>query len=356
MSIIKESFGFTKEGEEAKLFTLKNVHGMSISLTDYGANLVRVLVPDKDGDFKDVVLGYDNVTGYETNSPGYGSFIGRHANRIGGASFELNGVRYSLDKNNGINNLHSGFHGYNKFMYMAEILEDMNSVSVKFTRVSPHMEQGFPGNLNISVTYSLTNEDELVIKYHAVSNEDTIVNLTNHSYFNLRGHDSGSVLEQKVMIMADKFTPTDDSLIPTGEIRDVTKTPMDFRKHKALGQDIGANYRPLQQAGGYDHNYVLNTNRVRAQKIGELLDDKSKRLMEIFTDMPGVQLYTGNFIDGKEKGKNGFVYQKHAGVCFETQFYPDSCNKPEFPSCVLRAGERYESETIYKFSVYSLNS
>ncbi len=348
MSIKKQPFGKTKEGAEATLFTLKNKNGMTISFTDFGANIVNIIVPDKNGNFDDVVLGYDDVTGYEINSPGFGSFIGRHANRIGGASFELDGKKYELEKNDGRNNLHSGFKGYNKFFYETETFEDEDSDSIEFSRLSPHMEQGFPGNLDISVTYTLTDDNEFVIEYLAVSDKDTIVNLTNHSYFNLAGHKSGSVLEQLVMLNADKFTPTDDALIPTGEIRDVTGTPMDFRKLKPLGQDIDANYGPLKQAGGYDHNYVLNISGNEVEKIGELIDEKSKRKMEIYTNMPGIQLYTANFLHAVD-GKEGFIYQKHAGVCFETQYFPDSCNKPEFPSCVLKAGNEYDFVTVFKF-------
>lgn len=349
MSIKKQSFGKTKEGVEATLFVLKNKKGMTVTFTDYGANIVNILVPDKNGNYDDVVLGYDNVMGYEGNAPGFGSFIGRHANRIGGASFELNGKKYELEKNDGENNLHGGFKGYNKFMYEVETFEDEDSDSIEFSRLSPHMEQGFPGNLDISVTYTLTDDNELVIEYLAVSDKDTIVNLTNHSYFNLAGHKSGSVLDHQVMLDADKFTPTDDALIPTGEIRDVTGTPMDFRTLKPIGQDIEANYGPLKQAGGYDHNYVLNISGSEVEKIGELVEDKTKRKMEIFTNMTGIQLYTGNFINA-EKGKDGFVYQKRAGVCFETQYFPDSCNRSEFPSCVLKAGNEYDFVTVFKFS------
>lgn len=349
MSIKKQSFGKTKEGAEATLFTLKNKNGMTVTFTDFGADIVNILVPDKCGNFDDVVLGYDDVSGYEANKPGFGSFIGRHANRIGGASFELNGKKYELEKNDGPNNLHGGSKGYNKFLYEVETFEDEDSASVEFSRLSPHMEQGFPGNLDISVTYTLTDENELVIEYLAVSDADTIVNLTNHSYFNLGGHNSGSVLDHLCLLDADKFTPTDDALIPTGEIRDVTGTPMDFRKFKPLGQDIDANYGPLKQAGGYDHNFVLNISGSDVEKVGELVEEKTKRKMEIFTNMPGIQLYTGNFLNA-EAGKGGFVYQKRAGVCFETQYFPDSCNKPEFPSCVLKAGNEYDFVTVFKFS------
>jgi aldose 1-epimerase len=350
MSIKKHSFGKTKDGKEATLYTLINKNGMSVSFTDYGANIVNILVPDKNGKLDDVVLGYDNVRGYEINSPGYGSFIGRHANRIGGAVFVLNDKKYELEKNDGENNLHSGFKSYNKFLYEVETFEEEDADSIEFSRLSPDMEQGFPGNLDISVTYTLTDDNELVIEYLAVSDKDTVVNLTNHSYFNLAGHNSGSVLNQKVILEADKFTPTDAALIPTGELRDVTGTPMDFRTLKALGQDIEADYEPLKLAGGYDHNYVLSTNGSDVEKIGEMIDDKSGRKMEVFTNMPGIQLYTGNFISGTEAGKGGCVYQKRDGVCFETQYFPDSCNKSEFPSSILKAGNEYDFVTVFKFS------
>jgi len=351
MSIKKKSFGKTQAGDEAFLYALTNENGMSVSFADYGAIIVNILVPDVNGKLEDVVLGYNNVTGYEINPPGYGSFIGRHANRIGGAAFELNGKIYELEKNDGQNNLHGGAIGYNKHMYEVELFEEEDSDSIEFSRLSPHMEQGFPGNLDISVTYTLTEDNELVIEYLAVSDKDTVVNLTNHSYFNLAGHGSGSILDHKVMIDADKFTPTDDSLIPTGELRDVAGTPMDFRKLKTLGQDINADYTPLKQAGGYDHNYVLNNSRTQVEKIAELVDEKSGRVMELFTDMPGMQLYTGNFINGKDVGKKGVVYQQRDGVCFETQYFPNSCNTPEFPSCILKAGNEYDYVTVFKFSV-----
>lgn len=350
MSIKKHSFGTTRDGQVATLYTLINKKGMSVSFTDYGANIVNVIVPDKNGKFDDVVLGYDNITGYENNAPGYGSFIGRHANRIGGATFTLNGVKYDLEKNDSDNNLHSGSKSYNKFIYEVETFEEEDADSIEFSRLSPHMEQGFPGNLDISVTYTLTDDNELVIEYLAVSDKDTIVNLTNHSYFNLSGHDSGSILDHKVFLDADQFTPTDDALIPTGEIRSVEGTPMDFRTLKTIGQDIQSDYNPLVQAGGYDHNYVLNISGEEVEKVADLVDDKSGRIMEVFTNMPGLQLYTGNFISGEEAGKKGIKYQKRAGVCFETQYYPDSCNKPEFPSSVLKAGNEYDFVTVFKFT------
>ncbi|MBB2183879.1 galactose mutarotase [Lachnospiraceae bacterium MD1] len=349
MEITQKSFGKTSKGEEATLFTITNSNGMKVSLTNYGANVVSIIVPDKNGNFTDVALGFENIAGYEENGPGFGSFIGRHANRIGGAKFELNGKVYELDKNDGENNLHSGFLGYNKVMYDAEYYEDGDIISVEFSRLSPHMEQGFPGNLDVSVTYSLTEDNELVIEYHAVSDKDTIVNFTNHSYFNLSGHDSGSILDHKVWIKANQFTPTDDGLIPTGELRDVSGTPMDFRTIKRIGQDIDADYEPLKLAGGYDHNYVLDISGAEVEKVAELIDDRSGRVMEVFTDLPGMQFYSGNFMQPVNNSKDGAVYQKRYGVCFETQYFPNSCNIPSFPSCVLKAGKEFDSVTIYKF-------
>jgi aldose 1-epimerase len=350
MKITQKSFGKTEKGEEAILYTLTNSNGMKVSLTNFGANIVSIIVPDSKGNFADVNLGFDNLTGYEENPPGFGSFIGRHANRIGDARFELNGKVYELDKNDSKNNLHGGFTGYNKFLYETEVYEDDDIASIEFSRLSPHMEQGFPGNLDVAVTYSLTEGNELVIEYLAVSDRDTIVNLTNHAYFNLAGHDAGAILDHKVWIKANQFTPTTADLIPTGELRDVTGTPMDFRSMKTIGQDINTDYEPLVTAGGYDHNYVLDTSGNQVEKAAELVDEKSGRRMEVFTDLPGIQLYTGNMLNPVNNSKNGAVYQKRYGVCFETQYFPNSCNISSFPSCVLKAGKEFDSVTIYKFS------
>lgn len=350
MKITQKSFGKTSRGEEATLYTVSNSNGMKVTFTDYGANIVSIFVPDSKGNIADVALGFENIEGYEENKPGFGAFIGRHANRISDAKFELNGKVYELDKNDGKNNLHGGFVGYNKFMYETEIYEEEDIASIEFSRLSPHMEQGFPGNLDISVTYSLTESDELVIEYYAVSDKDTIVNLTNHTYFNLSGHNSGSILDHKVWIKANQFTPTTKDLIPTGELWDVTGTPMDFRTLKKIGQEIDSDYEPLKLGGGYDHNFVLDISGNEVEKVGELVDDKSGRRMEIFTDMPGMQLYTGNMIPPVKNSKNGAVYHKRDGVCFETQYFPNSCNINSFPSCMLKAGKEYDSVTIYKFS------
>lgn len=350
MKIAQKSFGKTKQGEEATLYTITNEHGMKVTFTDYGAHIVDIIVPDAKGNLADVNLGFENLSGYEDNKTSFGAFIGRHANRIGGAKFEINGKIYELDKNDGENNLHGGDIRYNQFLYETEIFEDEDMISIEFSRLSPDMEQGFPGNLDIAVTYSLTEANELVIEYLAVSDKDTIVNLTNHSYFNLAGHNSGSVLNHRLWIKADQFTPTDSHLIPTGELRDVTGTPMDFRTFKTIGQDINAEYEPLKTAGGYDHNFVLDTKPGEVEKVAELIDDNSGRKMEVFTNLPGMQLYTGNFLSPCENAKDGARYNKQNAVCFETQYFPNSCNIDSFPSSLLKAGKEYDYVTIYKFS------
>lgn len=368
MGITKKSFGVTKAGEQATLYTMENAAGMKVSVSDFGAVIVDIIVPDRNKNFVDVNLGYDNVSGYEGNAPGYGSFLGRVANRIAGAKFSVNGKTYEVAKNDGENCIHSGTKSYNKYMYEVETSEMEGSMSVEFSRLSPHMEQGFPGNLDLSVTYTLTDNNELVIEYGAVSDEDTVLNLTNHAYFNLKGEGSGTVLGHKVWIGADKITETDAGLIPTGGFLDVTGTPMDFRTMKTIGQDIGADYEPLKLGFGYDHNYVLNRQDYARsveledvteptdeflclQRVAELYEEESGRVMEVFTDMPGMQFYSANHIDGVEKGKGGKIYHSRDAICFETQFFPNTVNIPSFPGGRLAAGEEFTSVTIYKFSV-----
>lgn len=344
MSVKTEKFGVTKEGKEVTLFTLENKNGMRVDLIDYGANIVRLFVPDQNGKLDDVVLGFDDVAGYEENGCFFGSFIGRHGNRIGNAEFELNGVTYELEKNDGDNNLHGGTPGYNKVMYKAETTEN----SVAFSRTSPDMEQGYPGNLDICVTYALTDDNELKISYQAKTDKDTLCNVTNHSYFNLKGHDGGTITDHKVWIRANGFTETSDDLIPNGNIIDVAGTPMDFRTEKTIAEDIEADYEPLKIAGGYDHNFVLEKEAGKMEKVAELSEETTGRRMEVYTDLPGMQLYTGNFIV-KEDGKGRIEYTKRTGVCFETQFFPNSVNIPSFESCVLKAGDTFTSTTIYRF-------
>ena len=344
MSIVSEKFGTTKEGAEVTRYTITNKNGLSMSALDYGAIISHLMVPDKNGTLDDIVLGFDNVAGYEVNGCFFGSFIGRHGNRIGDAKFVLNGKTYELEKNDGKNNLHGGTPGYHKVMYQASTTDN----SVTFTRVSPDMEQGYPGNLDICVTYTLTDEDELRIDYKMKSDQDTLCNPTNHSYFNLKGHNGGTITDHKLYIKANGFTETTEDLIPNGTIVDVTGTPMDFRTKKPISQDIEADYQTLKVAGGYDHNFVLDKKEGVLEKIGEVSEDTTGRTMEIYTDLPGMQLYSGNFIE-KEDGKGGNVYTKRTGVCFETQYFPNSVNIPAFPSCVLKAGDEFTSATIYKF-------
>ncbi len=344
MSVRTEKFGVTKEGKEVTLFTLENKNGMRADFIDFGANIVRLFVPDQNGKLDDIVLGFDDVAGYEENGCFFGSFIGRHGNRIGNAEFQLNGVTYELEKNDGDNNLHGGTPGYNKVMYKAETTDN----SVSFSRTSPDMEQGYPGNLDICVTYTLTDDNELKISYQAKTDKDTLCNVTNHSYFNLKGHNGGTITDHKVWIRANGFTETSDDLIPNGNIIDVTGTPMDFRTEKTIAQDIEADYKPLQIAGGYDHNFVLEKETGKMEKVAELSEETTGRRMEVYTDLPGMQLYTGNFIV-KEDGKDGTEYTKRTGVCFETQFFPNSVNVPSFESCVLKAGDTFTSSTVYRF-------
>lgn len=357
MSVVKTSFGKTKDGKTATLYTIENKNGMKVSFCDYGAAIVSIVVPDRNGKMEDIALGYDDVTGYEVNGSGYGSFIGRHANRIGGAAFTINGQIYELATNdNAVNNLHSGPVSYNKYFYDVEVFTDEESTSIEFSRLSPDMEQGFPGNCDVTVTYTLTDDNDLAIEYFAVSDKDTVINLTNHTYFNLAGQASGSILDQEVWVNSHQITPTDGNLIPTGEIMDVTGTPMDFRKAKKVGQDIDADFEPLKLAGGYDHNYILDLDidEDEMELVASLYDEKSGRYMEVYTDLPGMQVYSGNFIDGEsdpEKGKGGIVYKKRDGICFETQFYPNACNIPSFPSSVFKAGEPFDYCTVYSFSV-----
>jgi aldose 1-epimerase len=344
MSIETKNFGETKNGEKVTMYTITNANGMCVSAIDYGANIVNLMVPDKDGRTEDIVLGFDDVAGYEVNGCFFGAFIGRHGNRIGQAKFTLNGIEYKLEKNDGENNLHGGTPGYHQVMYQADTTDD----SVTFHRTSPDMEQGYPGTLDIWVTYTLTDENELKISYKTKSDKDTLCNLTNHTYFNLKGHDGGTIEDHEVWIKSNGFTETSDDLIPNGNIVDVTGTPMDFRKKKMVGKDINEKYEPLIVAGGYDHNFVLDKKEGALEKVAEISESTKGRTMEVYTDLPGMQMYSGNFIE-KENGKNGAVYTKRNGICFETQFFPNSVNIPEFTSCVLKAGEEFNSTTIYKF-------
>ena len=340
-------FGKNTKGETAKLYSLTNENGMELQVSDFGATLHALLVPDKDGVKRDVVLGYDDPIGYEGPSGTFfGATVGRNANRIGKAAFELNGTRYQLDKNDGNNNLHSGLDFWSFRIWNVKAATEN---SITFEICSEDGDQGYPGAVRAAVTYTLTEENSVEISYWAKPEEDTPINLTNHSYFNLNGHASGSVREQTVWLDADAFTPTDAELIPTGEILPVEGTPMDFRTAKAIGKEIDADYEALNLGKGYDHNWALNNHGSYA-KVAELSSKISGITMEVYTDLPGVQIYTGNYLDN-EAGKNGAVYGQNQGICFETQYFPDAVNHENFQSSICKKGEVYQTKTAYKFVI-----
>lgn len=347
MSISRKDFGVTKKGEKASLYTITGANGMEATVTDFGAILVSLIVPDEKGERKDLVLGYDKLEDYEENGCFFGAVIGRNANRIGGASFTLDGVEYRLAANENGNNLHTDFdHGYHKVIWDAKILEEDNAV--KFSYVSPDGENSFPGTLHISVTYTLLADNGIQITYDGVSDKKTTINLTNHSYFNLGGHDAGSICDEKMMICASGFTEVAEGSIPTGKILPVEGTPMDFRQAKRIGDEIDADWEQLNITGGYDHNWVLDTEFGKVEKIAQVEDEKAGRIMEVYSDLPGVQFYAGNFIT-PQTGKGGAVYDKRCALCLETQYFPNSINIPEFRQPVFDAGEKYHTTTIYKF-------
>ena len=318
---------------------------MEAVVSDFGAILVKLIVPNKDGEKADVVLGFDHLEQYEENPNFFGSTVGRSANRIGGAAFQIDGVTYHLTANENENNLHSDFyHGFHKVLWNADMKDGENAVVFSYN--SPDGENGFPGNLKISVTYTLKNDNSLQISYDGISDKKTIINMTNHSYFNLAGHDAGSICDEKMMIDADAFTETDAELIPTGTVIPVEGTPMDFREGKKVAKEIGADYKPLKLAGGYDHNWVLNGSGFR--KVASAESEETGIKMEVYTDLPGIQFYSGNFLAGA-KGKEGAVYGKGCGICFETQYFPDAIHKDNFESPITKAGEVYDTTTTYRF-------
>lgn len=351
MAYTKTEFGKLDNGTVVYRYTLTNEQGASASFTDLGAIWLTMVVPDRDGKMADVVLGYDTVNGI-LNGPGHpGEPVGRNANRIGGAKFTLNGVTYELEKNAaGKNNLHSGPDYYRNRVWDAQVEETSLGTRVSFALVSPDGDQGYPGNANVTVSYTLTPDNSLQLDYHMVSDADTIANFTNHAYFNLAGHTSGCAMNQKVWIDADKFTIADETSIPTGELVCVKGTPMDFTEFKTPAQDIEADYEPLKLGNGYDHNWALNHEAGEMALAAKAVDETSGRTMEVYTDLPGIQFYTANSMN-TELGKGKTTYHARDGYCFETQYFPDAINKPEFASPVLKAGEEYKTTTIYKFGV-----
>jgi aldose 1-epimerase len=344
MNATKEPFGNLADGTAVELYTLTNDKGFKARLMTYGATLVSLDVPDKNGQPADIVLGYDNLDGYVKNSPYFGSIVGRYGNRIAKGQFTLNGVTYKLATNNGENHLHGGLKGFDKVVWKAMPIKEDNGVGVKFAYLSKDGEEGYPGNLNATVIYTLTNDNELRISYEVTTDKATPVNLTHHSYFNLAGQGNGDILGHELMLSADKYTPVDQGLIPTGELAPVKGTAMDFTAPTAIGSRIA------QVEGGYDHNFVLSKGEAAMGLAARVFEPRSGRIMEIDTTEPGIQFYSGNFLDGTITGKSGKVYPKHSGFCLETQHFPDSPNKPDFPSTILQPGRIYKSLTIHKFT------
>jgi len=341
--MMTKSFG-TADGTQIQLYVLKNSRGMEVAISDFGATVVSLKVPDRTGNFADVVLGYDDASGYVNDKSYFGAAIGRYGNRIGKARFTLNGKTYELSKNDGENQLHGGVKGFNKKVWTAKPVRG----GVRFTYASKDGEEGYPGNLKAEVTYTLTDKNELKIDYRATTDKSTVVNLTNHSYFNLAA--DGDILKHELTLHASKFTPVDATLIPTGEIRDVKNTPFDFTKAAAIGSRIGNEDEQLKFGKGYDHNFVLDRPKAGLATVAEVYEPTSGRVLTVLTTEPGIQFYSGNFLDGTTKGKGGKAYEFRTGFCLETQHFPDSPNKKDFPSTVLNPGSEYKSTTIYQFS------
>ena len=342
VSIQKESFGQTTSGKQIDLYTLTNANGLKVRIINYGATLVSLEVPDRNGKLADVTLGYDSLEGYIKDASYLGTTVGRYANRIARGKFTIKGVDYQLATNNGENHLHGGKKGFNKRIWNAEKVKTVEGPRVKLSYLSKDGEEAYPGNLTCTVTYTLTNDNELKISYEAETDKATPINLSHHSYFNLAGQGNGDILGHKLMLNANKYTPVDEDLIPTGEIKNVKGTPLDFTQAELIGSRID------QVPGGYDNNFVLNSGGDSLALAARVYEPNSGRVMEIYTTEPGMQFYTGNFLEGI-KGKSGKVYDKQYGFCLETQHFPDSPNKPNFPSTILNPGEKYTQTTIHKF-------
>ncbi|HZG88037.1 aldose epimerase family protein [Paenibacillus sp.] len=351
MSIAVQPFGTTPEDRPIRLFTLTNASGMSADISDLGGVIVALRAPDRNGKLEDITLGYETAERYLEKGPYFGALIGRHANRIEGASFELNGVEYNLAKNDGGNHLHGGLRGFDKVVWDADIVPAAGGgEALRLAYVSPDGEEGYPGTLRTTVLYTLTDDNELRIDYEAVSDQDTVVNLTNHAYFNLAGHAAGDIGGHELMIDADRFTPINAECVPTGEVRGVAGTPMDFRRLTPIGPGFASGDEQIANGGGYDHNWVLNAGGGRLAKAAEVYEPTTGRVMEVFTTKPGIQFYSGNFLGGSDIGKGGAVYGKRSGLCLETQYFPNALKHKHFPSPILRAGETYRHTTTYKFS------
>ena len=354
MNYIKEeAFTSIFKGKATALYTLHNKNRMVVQITNFGAKVVSIYMPDRNGNFADIVLGYDTIDGYINGNPYFGAICGRYANRIANGKFTIDGKTYQLPINNGPNSLHGGPEGFNNQMFNSEgVIKTENGESVEMVYVSEDGEMGYPGTLTLKVNYTLTNDNELRLECHATTDRTTYVNICSHSYFNLAGEGNGDILGNELIINADAFTPSNDVLIPTGEIKPVAGTPMDFTRTTVVGKRINNDYDQLEYGKGYDHNWVLNKKNAGELSLAAICNDpKSGRVLELHTTKPGVQLYTGNWLDGSDKGKGGKAYKMRSALCLETQNFPNSPNEPGFPSTLLKPGKVYKHLCIYKFYV-----
>ena len=353
LKIDKIQFGETMDGTGVDLFILSNNNGMEVRIITYGGIITSWTAPDKNGDYKDIVLGYNTLAEYEAETPYFGALIGRYGNRIAKGKFSLDDQEYTLAVNNGVNHLHGGLKGFDKVIWDAKTIVSDSTVSLELSYLSKDMEEGYPGNLETKVTYTLNNKDELSVNYEATTDKPTIVNLTQHSYFNLTADFNQDILGHELVINADSFLPIDNTLIPTGEFRDVTGTPFDFKTSKAIGIHIDNENIQLKNGLGYDHCWVLNDQNTGVRFVASAYEPVSGRLLEVFSDEPGIQFYSGNFLDGTLPSKNNGVYQHRTGFCLETQHYPDSPNQKNFPSVRINPGEKYNSKTVFRLSAAS---
>ncbi len=355
LRVVTTPFGVLPSGDSVSAYTLTNASGIVLRAINYGGIVTSLRTPDRGGALADIVLGYDSLAGYLKTSPYFGAIVGRYGNRIAKGRFTLDGATYTLAVNNGPNALHGGLVGFDKVVWRAEPWDSTGKVGVVFRYVSKDGEEGYPGTVTVRVTYTLTDTNEFAIEYHASTDKATPINLTQHTYFNLAGDGSGTILDQQITIDADAFTAVDSTLIPTGVLQPVEGTPFDFRKGATIGARINEPHQQVIRGGGYDHNFVLNRTGDGLVHAARVVDTVSGRTLDVATTEPGLQFYSGNFLDGTIVGKSGHVYQRRAGFCLETQHFPDSPNRPSFPSTILRPGAEYRSRTVYTFGVLKAN-
>ncbi len=349
--IKSEPFGKAPDGTPVELFTLINLNGVTAQITNYGGIITTLNVPDKDGNFDDVVLGFYTLEEYIKKSPHFGCLVGRFGNRIAGGKFTLDGVEYQMAINNGPNHLHGGLVGFDKKVWTPEMITEENGSALKLTYLSPDGEENYPGNLNVEAVYRLNDDNELILTFSATTDKKTVLNLTHHSYFNLKGHGNGDILDHEIQFNSTEFVAIDSTSIPLGPLMNVSNTPFNFLQPKSIGQDIEADDEQIRNGGGYDHSFVVDGYNEKLKLACTVWDHTSGRMMEVWTTEPAVQFYSGNFLDGSIKGKDGKVYKQRYGFCLEAQHYPDSPNHPEYPTTVLGPGEVYDQTTIYKFLV-----